>query len=346
MNEQVEAAQSRPNPQAVRRAVIDIGTNSIKLLVADVLGQEVIPVWEESHQTRLGAGFFKTRILEPERIQATAETAARFASAAREKGAVSLRAVATSAARDAVNVLDLKRAIEAAAGVRTEVISGKQEALLAYEGACTDPAFAHAPLLLLDLGGGSTEFILGHAGQVQFAHSFPLGTVRLMESIPWGDPPTPSEYQRCREWLLHFLESHVKPKLEPALRKEATAFEGQEIQLVGTGGTPSLLGCMELKLTRFDRAELEKVRLSRERLKWHDEYLWSLRFAERQLVIGLPPNRADVILAGVSIYRAIAEVFDFPELRVSTRGLRFAAVRSDGAVNNDPAGGLPMPIPA
>ena len=99
--------------------------------------------------------------------------------------------------------------------------------------------------------------------------------------------------------------------------------------LVGTGGTTSILGHIEAKLETYDRAKIEATRLSLARVRWHVEHLWSLPLEERRRVVGLPPNRADVILMGVAIYEAIMEKFGFSELRISTRGLRFAAVMVD-----------------
>src|ERR1041385_918599 len=111
----------------VRRAVIDVGTNSVKLLVADVAGREVQPVWEESHQTRLGKGFYETHRLQREAIDATEKTVAQFGETARKHEARSIRVIATSAARDAVNGGELSSAIESASGLKLEIISGEQE---------------------------------------------------------------------------------------------------------------------------------------------------------------------------------------------------------------------------
>ena len=307
--------------ETIRRAVIDVGTNSIKLLVADVRGREVSPVHEESKQTRLGKGFYESNQLQPEAIARTAEAVWEFAEIARERNAVSVRVIATSAARDAVNPTDLTMAIERASGLKTEIISGAREAEWAFQGVATDPELAKQPLLLLDVGGGSTEFILGHGTKKSFAHSFPLGTVRLLEKFPHADPPTRGEFTSCRDWLKKFLHHEVRPQLEPALKSETGA-----IQLVGTGGTTSILARIELKLDRFDRNRIEGARLSLGQVKAHRRQLWKLPLAERKEIPGLPKLRADVILTGVIIYEAVMEEFGFHALRVSTRGLRFAAV--------------------
>jgi exopolyphosphatase/guanosine-5'-triphosphate,3'-diphosphate pyrophosphatase len=307
--------------ETIRRAVIDVGTNSIKLLVADVRGREVVPVHEESKQTRLGKGFYETRRLQPETVAHTAAAVWEFAEIARERNSQSIRVIATSAARDAVNPADLTISIERASGLKTEIITGAREADWAFQGVATDPRLAKDPLLLLDVGGGSTEFILGHGKKKSFAHSFPLGTVRLMEKFPISDLPTRGEFNTCRDWVKTFLHGQVHPQLAPALKNESG-----NIQLVGTGGTTSILARIDLKLHSFDRDRIEGARLSLAQVKEHRKHLWRLPLAERKEIPGLPKARADVILTGVLIYEAVMEEFGFQQLRVSTRGLRFAAV--------------------
>ncbi len=309
--------------QPVRRAVIDVGTNSIKLLVADVSGRDVRPVHEESCQTRLGHGFYETHRLQPDAIAHTAQAVWEFATAAREKNAVAIRVIATSAARDAVNPGDLTSVIERTSDLKVEIISGEQEAEWAFRGVATDPALAPAPLLLLDVGGGSTEFIVGRGEHKHFARSFPLGTVRLLEKFPHSDPPTRGEFATCRAWLKQFLQNEVRPELAPALRHENHA---REVLLVGTGGTTSILARMENQLDRFDRERIEQTRLTLAKIAAWRRRLWALPLARRKEIPGLPRLRADVILTGVLIYETVMAEFGFKKLRVSTRGLRFAAV--------------------
>ena len=311
---------------STRRAVIDVGTNSVKLLVADVAGGQVNPVCEQSKQTRLGKGFYDTHRLQSEPISATVRAVANFAALARDHDARCIRVIATSAARDATNSAELISAIEQASGLRVEIISGEQEADWAFHGATTNPELARQPLLLLDVGGGSTEFIVGRGEHKHFRHSFPLGTVRLMEKIPHGNPPRPEELSKCREWLCEFHAREIQPKLAPALKWETKLHVAGDIQLVGSGGTATILARMETRMEGFDREQIEATRLSAERLRWHTERLWSLPLAERENIVGLPKSRADVILTGVAIYESVMEQFKFSEMRVSTRGLRFAAV--------------------
>ena len=299
---------------SARRAVIDVGTNSVKLLVADVSGNAVHPVFEDSEQTRLGRGFYETHELQPDAIRQTSEAVAKFAHLACEHNANSIRVIATSAARDAKNSSALTAAIEKAGGLKVEIISGEQEADLAFRGVTSNPEFAHQTLLVLDVGGGSTEFILGSGQQILSSESHPLGSVRLMEKIPHSDPPTAGELGQCRRWLREFLDAEARIKLPG------------DALLIGTGGTAGILARMELKLADFDRARIEAARLTREQIVAHVTQLWSLPLEERKKIIGLPPNRADVILTGAAIYEAVMEKFGFEELRVSTRGLRFGAV--------------------
>jgi len=243
---------------------------------------------------------------------------------AREKQAKAVRVIATSAARDAINPLDLTTAIERASGLKTEIISGAREAEWAFQGAATDRELARQPLLLLDVGGGSTEFILGHGTRKYFGHSFPLGTVRLMEKFPVSDPPQPAEWQACQDWVRLFLQHEVRPQLDPALKREG------EFQLVGTGGTTSILARIEKQLAHFDRAQIESTVLTFDQVVARRQSLWALPLAQRRELPGMPKQRADVILTGILIYEAVMREFGFRQLRVSTRGLRFAAVM-DGA---------------
>ena len=309
--------------QSVRRAVIDVGTNSVKLLVADVCGNQVTPVHEESKQTRLGKGFYETHRLQPEPIARTAEAVLEFAETARERSAESIRVIATSAARDAMNPRDLTNAIEKASGLKTEIITGAREADWAFQGVATNAELAKHPLLILDVGGGSTEFILGHGKEKSFGHSFSLGTVRLMEKFPHSDPPTKAEFNASSEWVKNLFQAEVWPLLEPALRHEK---KSGEVKLVGTGGTTSILARLENKLDRFDREKIEQTVLTLEQVVAHRKNLWKLPLAARKDIPGLPKLRADVILTGVLIYEAVMEEFGFKELHISTRGLRFAAV--------------------
>ena len=307
---------------APRRAVIDIGTNSVKLLVAGVSGDHVSPCVEKSEQTRLGKGFYETRQLQPESIEKTALAVASFASEAAKWNPESIRAIATSAVRDALNQSDLIEAIRRACGLEVTVISGEQEADWVFRGVTTDRSLLSDPLLILDVGGGSTEFILGKGSVQRFRESFRLGTVRLLEQFPPNDPPLPEQWHACRKWIDDFFRTRIAPSLTPHL----SGFPPGSIRLIGTGGTSTILARMQLVLESFDRDRLETLQLSREDVQHHRRHLWEMTLKDRQAIPGLPANRADIILMGTAIFVSVMEFFQFHNLKISTRGLRFAAL--------------------
>lgn len=313
--------------KAVRRAVIDVGTNSIKLLVAEIEGGQVRPLLEQSQQTRLGQGFYPDHFLQAGPIRQTAEAIAIFSNRARELGATAIRIVATSAAREARNPEVLACAIQEACGLPMRVITGLEEANYVFRGITSDPSLSETQLVVMDVGGGSTEFIVGNGAQKEFAQSFPLGTVRLLEGLKLANPPGIDQLNGFRAQLRTFFDRDICPVMGPVLAQSSgPSVIPCPLQLVGTGGTASILAGMEAKLPVFDRERLEQTRLSRERVQWHVEHLWNSTVQQRKQVVGLPPNRADVILTGAAIYECVMSCFGFQELRVSTRGLRFAVV--------------------
>lgn len=306
---------------AVRRAVIDIGTNSVKLLVADVEPSSVRSVFEESEQTRLGQGFYESHRLQPENILHTAKAVAAYVQVARQHEATSVRLIATSAARDAVNQQELLSTIEHAAGLPVEVISGEQEALWVYRGVRSDERLAGERLLILDVGGGSSEFILGDSGQPEFSNSFPIGSVRLIERLKPSDPPSPGQLAECRSAIAAFFAEQVHPMIGPIM-----ASKNKPVRVVGTGGAATILARMEYSLRSYERQLIDGARISRQSVERWVELVWSMPLAERRGIIGLPKKRADVILTGAAIYEAVLREFNFAEVIASTRGLRFAAV--------------------
>lgn len=306
----------------MRRAVIDVGTNSVKLLVAEVLGQVVRPILETSEQTRLGHGFYAHHRLQPDRIAETAQAVAQYQAVAREQGAENVRVIATSAARDASNPQDLVAAIDQASGLALEIISGTKEAELAFQGVASDPRFHDRPLLILEVGGGSTQVIFSTGKNHALGHSFKIGSVRLLEHIPHSDPPLPSELEQCRTHLNHFWAGQLLAEFWPLLTQHSPG----GVMLVGTGGTSSVLASIQLGLNEFHRESIESVDFSLESMRALTERLWSLPLAERRKIPGLPPKRADVVLCGAAIHEAAMTLLELQPLHVSTRGIRFAAL--------------------
>lgn len=313
------------SPASVRRrAVIDIGTNSVKLLVADV-GKDLIPVYETSDQTRLGSGFYASHRLQAGPLAATVRAVRRFVLEARRLEAAQVRVIATSAARDAVNADELVLAVRQATGLSLEVLSGVQEADWVWRGVASDPRLGGRVLLLVDTGGGSSEFALGQGGEVWFRQSFRLGTVRLLERCAPGDPPREEDWRRCAQGLEGVFAREIQPALAPRI-----AALGDRVPLViGTSGTASVLARIEKGHDGYDREVLDGTELSRERLREWRERLWEMSLADRRRVPGMPPERADVMLTGVAIYEAVVDHLRLEGMRVSVRSLRYAALMEE-----------------
>lgn len=306
-----------------RRAVIDIGTNSVKLLVGEVTSLEVEPLLEKSEQTRLGSGFYESRQLQPEAIRKTIEAVQGFFQLATEMQADPIRLIATSAARDARNSADLIQGIERAVGRTLEIISGIEEARLAYAGVVQNFTDNGLPKLVVDLGGGSTELILGRSGEMKFSHSYPIGTVRLLDHLKLGNPPGNEGLKNCRELIDRVIDCQILPDF-----KEHLAPLGKIDAVVGTGGTASIMAMVQLANPEFDRTSIENVVLSRFDVDALVQRFWNTKFEDRQNIPGLPSNRADIFLPGLAVYQALLKGFAVEEMRVSTRGLRFAVLAS------------------
>jgi exopolyphosphatase/guanosine-5'-triphosphate,3'-diphosphate pyrophosphatase len=302
------------------RAVIDIGTNAVKMLVGRVSAGDIVPICEDNEQTRLGRGLYQDQILRQDSIEATIQAVSRFTRRAREQGAESVRVIATSAVREARNADLLVQAITRATGLKVEVISGDTEARLAFQGVTAHSQLGAGPMLILDAGGGSTEFILGHGERCDFSQSFPLGAVRMLEGFPHSDPPGLAAREVCLRQTTTFLKTRVYPVLDPFLRETPPKF------LVGTGGSAVILARIDRRLAQFDREQIEAVQLTRNQVTQQVTRLWESTLEERRKMPGLPPERADIIIMGGIIYQAVMETFGLEELRVSTRGLRFAAL--------------------
>lgn len=315
------AANEHSHPVGSVRAVIDIGTNSSKVLVGRIAGGEVESLHEESIQTRLGEGLYDRNRLLPEAIRRTADVVAGYCEKARALQSESIRIFATSAARDAENGVDLAKAIRDVSGVELEIIEGDREAELVCLGVMSQ-GISDESLMIVDVGGGSTEFIVGHRGEVVTAVSLQLGSVRLLSHSHHPEPPGREGLRACVGWVREFLEANAKPALADALENLPTPID----TVVGAGGATTFLGLIHLQQDEFDRPRLEAIRFTRAETEELTERLWSLPLADRKQLVGLPENRADVILFGAAIYLAIMESFDLKHLQVSTRGVRFGGL--------------------
>jgi len=281
----------------MRRAVIDIGTNTVKLLVADVSGGGIIPIVSKDAAVRLGQGVDETRRLSRVAIARTVQAIADYAADAREHGAIEIKVLATSAARDADNRREFLDAVHAKTGLTVEVVTGQREAELIFRGVTSDPVWSTDRLLLMDVGGGSAEFILGRAGQIERLVSLPLGAVRMTERFPTFPQ------------LAGFLRT--------TLRRELTGFG--DARLVATGGTNTTL--VRILKGKADHAgfTLDEVRAIVMKLN-------AMSLDERRRVPGLPPERAAIIVAGGAVVLFAMETLGAHELTVSVRGLRYGVL--------------------
>lgn len=293
-----------------RYATIDIGTNSVLLLVAerDSKGRWTA-VEERAEITRLGKGVDRSKTLSDESMTATLEVVERFASEARQLGADALAISATSAARDATNGTLFLDGVRARAGVPAEILSGDEEARLSFLSAHTDFGGA-APLVVIDIGGGSTEFIFGDAsGAISFRRSFDVGAVRMTERFLPGDPPAANE--------LSDLERSLRQTFS-ALPTPPTGF-----RFVGVAGTVTTICAIARRVEPYDATLVHGAELTKTEIDATVHRLAHLPVALRKTLPGLQPKRADVIVAGGEILRLAIEVLGAASVTVSDRGLRW-----------------------
>jgi len=294
----------------MRWAAIDVGTNTVLLLVAERRGGTVVPLVERADITRLGRGVDATGRLDPAAIRETVEVLARYAREARALGAAGISCVATSAARDARNGAEFFAAARAAAGLAPEVISGDEEARLVYGSAFRDFG-AGGPLAVLDVGGGSTEVIVGEGPAPRARVSLQVGAVRLTERHVRRDPPGPGE--------LEALRSGAREALRPA----GALAPCPGARLVGVAGTVTTLCAVSLALPAYDPARVHGAAMALGEVEVLVARLARLTVAERAALPGMEPKRADVILAGGIVVAEAMRAMGFDRLTVSDRGVRW-----------------------
>jgi len=313
---------------APRLAAIDVGTNSVKLLVVEA-GPHLRPILETGTQTRLGEGFYPARRLQPQAIARTVDAVRQLVERARSLGASRFRLFATSAAREAANREELRESLEQATGLPLEIISGLQEAEWAYLGVRSHPGLAKGMVTVVEVGGGSTQVVWGRDLQILHSLSLPWGAVRLWELSKLSDPPGPAELSDLRRNLRQEMESALVPAFRQVLSAAAVSpDEGRQLVAVAVGGTALTLARIHLAMESWDRDTLERLRLTRAELKSLVDRLAALPVAERRQLPGLPSERADIILTGGLIYEQITESLGLDSWRFSTRGLRYGALLS------------------
>jgi exopolyphosphatase/guanosine-5'-triphosphate,3'-diphosphate pyrophosphatase len=288
-----------------RVAAIDCGTNSIRLLVADVTKRDDGTSWlrdvhREQRVVRLGQGVDATGMLNPEALERTRVALADYTAILRRKGAESVRMVATSATRDASNRDDFFDMTRSVLGVPAEVISGDEEATLSFTGAVGDLDPDDGPFLVVDVGGGSTELVLGTWDGVKAtpkaAKSTDIGCVRITERCLKSDPPTIEEIAAGRELAREVLQGafDVVPVAEAKT-------------WIGVAGTATTMGAIALDLPQYDSEAIHLSRVSRETLAATSDRLLKLNHNERAAIPVIHPGRVDVIAGGSLIFQVLAE---------------------------------------
>jgi exopolyphosphatase/guanosine-5'-triphosphate,3'-diphosphate pyrophosphatase len=300
----------------MRVATIDIGTNTVLLLVAERGADGVLRAVEERATiTRLGEGVDRTRRLAAAAIERTRACLDEYAGFVRAAGAERVDVVGTSAMRDAGGGEELRAHIRATLGVEVRVVSGEEEARLTFRGALSGlPVDLADEVTVFDIGGGSTEVVVGRPGNppaLAFAQSFDVGSVRLTERHVAHDPPTTEE----RDTITRAARDAFS---------RVPALPGPQTQApIGIAGTVTTLAAVSLALVPYDGARIHGHILPRADLEAVVARLAGLDLASRRDVPGMEPKRADVIVAGGLIALALVDHWGATAIRVSDRGVRW-----------------------
>jgi exopolyphosphatase/guanosine-5'-triphosphate,3'-diphosphate pyrophosphatase len=293
------------------KAAIDIGSNSLLLLVVDDAG---VVVHHEQRVIGLGKGLGERGVFKTDRMEAAMEVFRAYGATAARFGvrAADVRAVATSASRRALNATSFYGAVRAQTGLRVEIAPGEEEARLTYLGGVSGMDLAKGPVLLCDPGGGSTEVILGEGEAIHFRVSLEIGTVRLTEQY--------LGYGTVDAGALARLRAHVDEAVSaielPALPRTAVA----------VAGTATTLTAADLGLTAYDGAAVHGSSLTAGALRGWVDRLLTADPEERRAHMRVSPERADTVLAGACILLRVLELARKQHFRISDRGLRYALV--------------------
>ncbi len=290
-------------------AAVDIGSNSVRLKIARLQGGRLRPLHEDREVTRLGQGVFGTGFLTPDSIAETVKVLRRFHRATQQIVTDQVRVVATSALRDARNSQAFLEWVRSATGWRVEIISGVEEARLIHLGLVSGPRMDSAPMLMMDLGGGSCELTVSQAGHIRDAVSLPLGAVRLTNEFLRHDPARKGELKRLRGFVTREV-NRVVDRIAAANVKNVIATSGTAAALAEVAshlrkGT----GSRRLVVSRAEMTRITK-RLAR------------LPVGERRKIEGVGPRRAEIIVAGATVYHELLERLRLKGFRYSPLGLR------------------------
>ncbi len=300
-----------------RYAAVDIGSNSVRMEVAEISPAPggktpaVRILASDREVTRLGEAVFRAERVSPEALALTSSVLSRFARICERFDLDGIRVVATSAIRDARNQEEFLTAASRAIGARVEVISGAEEARLIHLGVQLRWPHLDKRVLVVDIGGGSAELILGDRGSLADAYSKPLGAVRLTEMFLENDPPTPEELERLRVYIDQKLERPVE-----------TIGRAPIDRVIATSASASAVVCAVNRLPRTQREKADRMRASVKQIRKLFKQVTSLDLDGRRRITGIGPKRAEIIIPGVTVLLRTLESFRQPTLYYSAGGLR------------------------
>jgi exopolyphosphatase / guanosine-5'-triphosphate,3'-diphosphate pyrophosphatase len=299
-------------PEGSRRvAVIDIGSNSTRLLVADVDGGRVSVVERRSTVTRLGRGVDLSGRLAAEAVEAACAAVDPYVATVRELGAEAVDAVATSAVRDAENGAAFVAELRERFALSARVLDGEEEARLTYLGATSETA-PEVPTLVIDIGGGSTEMIVGIDREIEFHTSLQAGVVRHTERHLTSDPPKPTELEE--------MAADLRGLIEEATLQAPRAEAG-----IAVAGTPTSLAAIELELEPYDPHKVHGHVLELRSIQRMLSTLASAPLAQRMEIRGMHADRAPTIVAGVVTLVEAMRAFDLDRITVSEHDILYGA---------------------
>jgi exopolyphosphatase/guanosine-5'-triphosphate,3'-diphosphate pyrophosphatase len=292
-----------------RVAAIDCGTNSIRMLVAEVSDGALVDLARRMEIVRLGEGVDRTGRLAPQAIERTRLALADYAAQAERFGVDRVRMVATSATRDASNRDDFRRIVLATLGAEPEVITGAEEASLSFTGAVRGLAGSSGdavpPYLVADIGGGSTELVLG-TSSVHASHSMDVGCVRLTERHLTDDPPTPAQVAAAK--------ADVEAALQVARADVALSMART---FIGLAGSVTTVAAIALGLPEYDPARIHHSRISADQVREVSRRLVGMTHAQRAALPVMHPGRVDVIGAGALVLRVLVDAAGVDRVVVS-----------------------------
>jgi exopolyphosphatase/guanosine-5'-triphosphate,3'-diphosphate pyrophosphatase len=308
---------------AQRVAVIDIGTNSTRLLIADVAEGRVSPVERHSRVTRLGRGVDLSGQLSAEAIEAACEAIADYVAIAGEASVERIDAVATSAVRDASNGEAFVAELRERFALRPRTLDGEEEARITYLGATSERP-PTGPTLVIDIGGGSTELITGNGEEISFHASLQAGVVRHTERHIASDPPTAGE--------LEALAADAKALIDEVADSEETGASTG----IAVAGVPTSLSAIDLELEPYDSSRVHGHVLPLPTIQRLLSRLASAPLAEREEIVGLHRDRAPTIIAGVVILIETMRAFGLDRIETSEHDILYGAAIAGAASETQP----------